>query len=467
MNREAEFLFHKLADLSPAQREDFFRVRHVPADLRAKVEALLRFDSGTDHSLTECVAGSVEQLLPAEPKEDARCGPYRLVRLLGRGGMGSVYLGQRADGEVKQRVAIKLLRCGGDEHAFLDRFLRERQFLATLSHPGIARLLDAGHADDGQPYLAMDYVDGVPIDVYSAKLDLGGKLGLFLRVCDAVSYAHRNLIIHRDIKPSNILVEGSGEPKLLDFGIAKLLEEEGQSAAATQLTREGGGALTPAYAAPEQVTNGPVTTAIDVYALGVLLYVLLTGQHPAGPGPHSYAELLRAIVDTEPPRLSDVVATTTPDKLHRLLGGDLDTIAAKALKKDPQERYASVAAFADDLRRYIRHEPISARPDTLAYRTAKFVRRNRSLVALATLALMASVAGVVGTLIQAGTARTERDFALRQLSRAEAINDLNNFLLTDAAPSGKPFTVNDLLGRAEHVVERQHGTDDVNRVELL
>jgi eukaryotic-like serine/threonine-protein kinase len=310
----------------------------------------------------------------------------------------------------------------------------------------------------------MDYIDGTPIDVYAQKLDVRERIALFIKVCESVSYAHQHLIIHRDIKPSNILVDAAGQPKLLDFGVAKLLEDEEQSGTATRLTREGGSALTPEYAAPEQVTSGPITTAIDVYALGVLLYALLTGQHPAGPGPHSSADLLKALVESEPPRLSDVPVT----KDHcRLLRGDLDTIASKALKKNPQERYGSVAILADDLRRYLRHEPIAARPDTLAYRAAKFVRRNRTAVALAILVLVTSVAGVVGTLIQARTARTQRDFAVRQLARAEAINDLNSFVLSDAAPSGKPFTVDDLLDRAERIVGRQRVANDSNRVELL
>ncbi|HCC57232.1 MAG TPA: hypothetical protein DEQ47_08195 [Solibacterales bacterium] len=442
----------------------------MPAAVRAEVEALLRFDSGRGESLTACVAASAERVLRAgaEGEENRRCGAYRLLRVLGRGGMGSVYLAERADGEVEQRVAIKFLRYGGDEPAFVDRFLRERRILAALSHPGIARLLDAGHTDEGQPYLAMDYIDGTPIDVYAESLDVDKKLALFIQVCEAVAYAHQNLIIHRDIKPSNILVDAAGQAKLLDFGIAKLLEDEEHAGAATLLTREAGVALTPEYAAPEQVAGGPVTTAIDVYALGVLLYVLLTGEHPAGPGPHSCAALLKAAVDTEPARMSDVGGARGANRhnLRRTLRGDLDTIVAKTLKKNPRERYPSAAALADDIRRYLRDEPIVARPDTLAYRTAKFVRRNRAPVALAALAFTAALGGAVGTLIQARTARLQRDFALRQLSRAESINDLNAFLLSDAAPSGKPFTVDSLLARAEHVIERQHG-DTANRLELL
>ena len=282
-----------------------------------------------------------------------------------------------------------------------------------------------------------------------------GRVRLFLDVLAAVTHAHVNLIVHRDIKPSNVLVSKDGQVKLLDFGIAKLLEGEGQDGAATLLTVEGGRAMTPEYAAPEQVTGAPVTTATDVYALGVLLYVLLTGEHPAGTGLHSAAGLVKAIVDEEPRRVSQVVTQTknaeagtanaarrsaTPDKLRRLLRGDLDTIVGKALKKNPQERYSSVTALADDLRRYLRHEPISARPDTLAYRASKFARRNRAAVALTAFAMMAIIAGLAGTITQARTARRQRDFALRQLDRAEAINEFNQFILSDASVSGKPFT---------------------------
>jgi serine/threonine-protein kinase len=297
-------------------------------------------------------------------------------------------------------------------------------------------------------------------------------------VLAAVAHAHANLIVHRDIKPSNVLVDSDGQVKLLDFGIAKLLESEPPEGR-TQLTREGGWAMTPEYAAPEQVTDGPVTTATDVYQLGVLLYFLLTGRHPAGPGPHSAAELVKAIVETDPPRMSEVVESspsekvanaarrsTTPEKLRRLLVGDLDTIVAKTLKKDPQGRYASVTALADDLRRTLRHEPIAARPDTLGYRTAKFIRRNRTAVALSTLMFVTFLAGVAGTLIQARRARTQRDVAIQMVSRVKADREFLEAIVFDVGASGKPFTVKDLLARGEHILARQSG-DEAGRVELM
>jgi len=411
-------------------------------------------------------------------------GPYTLISLLGRGGMGSVWLGERTDGRFERRVAVKFLNLallgqGGEE-----RFKREGRILGRLSHPHIAELVDAGVSTTGSPYLVLEHVEGDHIDRYcdQHRLDVEARLRLFLDVTGAVAHAHANLIVHRDLKPSNVLVSNDEQVKLLDFGIAKLLEGDGQDGEATSLTVQGGRAMTPEYAAPEQVTGAPVTTATDVYALGVLLYVLLTGQHPAG-GPRSPADLVRAIVDTEPRRLSDIVTssqadeetttgnatrrTTTPDKLSRLLRGDLDTIVAKALKKNPHERYSSVTALADDIARYLNHEPISARPDTISYLVGKFVRRNRLAVVLTALALMAIVAGAAGTLIQARTVREQRDFAFRQLTRAEAINDLDNFILTDAAPSGKPLRLNELLERAERLVRREHDLTDVNHIQLL
>jgi serine/threonine protein kinase len=411
-------------------------------------------------------------------------GPYTLISQIGQGGMGSVWLAERSDGRFERRVAVKFLNISLMGKNGEERFTREGSILGRLADEHIAELVDAGVTAAGQPYLVLEYVEGDHIDRYcdDRMLDVEARVRLFLDVLEAVAHAHANLIVHRDLKPSNVLVSKDGRVKLLDFGIAKLLEGEGQAGEATLLTVEGGRAMTPEYAAPEQVTGASVTTATDVYALGVLLYLLLTGQHPALTGTHSPADLVKAIVDTEPRRLSDIVTptrtnadeattnatrrTTTPEKLRRLLRGDLDTIVAKALKKNPQERYVSVTALADDLTRYLKHEPIGARPDTLTYRAAKFVRRNRTAVALATLALVATAAGVVGTLVQARTARVQRDFALRQLSRAEAINDLNKFLLSDAAPSGKPFTVNELLERAEQIVERQRG-DNASRVDLL
>lgn len=408
-------------------------------------------------------------------------GAYRLHSPIGQGGMGTVWLAERSDGRFERRAAVKFLTVALAGRGGEERFRREGAILARLSDPNIAKLLDAGVTEDGQPYLVLEYIEGPPIDHYcdERKLDVRARLTLFLDVLAAVAHAHANLIVHRDIKPTNVLVSKEGEVKLLDFGIAKLLDDEGRGSA-TMLTREAGSALTPEYAAPEQVMGGTVTTATDVYSLGVLLYVLMTGQHPAGPAPYTAAQLFKAIVENEARRPSDVVTLGTDhgaeqalgrsvpaDRLRRQLRGDLDTIILKALKKDPEERYRSVTALADDVKRFLRNEPISVRPDTLVYRAAKFVRRHRLVVALAATAALAIVAGLVGTVLQARTARVQRDFAYRQLARAEAINDLNTFLLSDAAPSGKPFTVNELLERAEHIVQRESDKRNPRRLEVL
>ncbi len=393
-------------------------------------------------------------------------GAYTVVSQIGQGGMGSVWLARRSDGRFEGRAAVKLLNAALVGHAGEERFRREGSILARLAHPHIARIIDAGVSPAGPPYLVLEYVEGVPIDRYCDDEGLGveARVRLFLDVLAAVAHAHANLVVHRDIKPSNVLVGAGGQAKLLDFGIAKLLEEGAGANDAGALTREGGRALTPEYAAPEQVTGGAITTATDVYALGTLLYLLLSGRHPAEAARRSPAELLRAIVELEPPRLSE--AASEPKARHALRG-DLDTVVAKALRKDPQERYASVTALADDLRRHLVHERIGARPDTLAYRTAKFVRRNRVPVALTALTLVALAGGLVGTISQAREASEQRDFALRQLSRAEAINDLNSFLLSDAAPSGNPFTVGALLARAEQIVDRQQDEAGEDKLEML
>jgi len=359
-------------------------------------------------------------------------GPYTLISQIGQGGMGSVWLARRSDGRFERQAAVKFVNIALAGRATEERFKREGSILGRLTHPHIADLLDAGVSSDGQPYLVLEYVDGEAIDRYcdEHRLDVEARVRLFLDVLAAVAHAHANLIVHRDIKPSNVLVTTAGEVKLLDFGIAKLLEGEGQAGAATLLTHEGGSALTPQYAAPEQLTGRPVTTATDVYALGVLLYQLLCSRHPAGAGPHSPAELLKAVIDLEPPRVSDASTadnskliaesrSTTPDKLRRELRGDLDTIVGKALKKDPHERYASVTGFADDLQRYLKHEPISARPDALAYRTAKFLRRNRTVVALTAAAIVLVIGSLSTGLLVANRERkvAEQRFAqVRQLA---------------------------------------------------
>jgi serine/threonine protein kinase/Tfp pilus assembly protein PilF len=412
-------------------------------------------------------------------------GVYRLISQIGQGGMSSVWLAQRNDGRFERQVAVKFLNIALMGKIGEQRFKREGRILGLLIHPHIAELVDAGVSQAGQPYLVLEHIEGDHIDRYcdDRRLDLRSRVRLFHDVLGAVAQAHANLIVHRDLKPSNVLVRNEGQVKLLDFGIAKLLEGEGPVGLQTQLTIEGGRAMTPEYAAPEQLKGEAITTATDIYALGVLLYVLLTGQHPTGAGTHSPADLVKAIVDTEPARPSDAVTltrtngeiattnatrrATTPDKLRHLLRGDLDTIVAKTLKKNPAERYPSVTALAEDLRRYRKNEPIRARPDTLAYRTAKFVRRHRTAITLAWVAVVGSTAGVAGIVIQGRAARMQRDFAFRQLARAESVNDLDNFLLADAAPSGKPFTFNELLERAEHIVERQHSSSPANRVELL
>ncbi len=399
-------------------------------------------------------------------------GAYTLINEIGQGGMGTVWLARRSDGRFERHAAVKFVNLALAGQGSELRFRREGSILGRLTHPHVAELFDAGISSGGQPYLILEYVDGMAIDQYcdQHKLDVEARVRLFLDVLEAVAYAHSNLIVHRDIKPSNVLVTQTGQVKLLDFGIAKLLQGDGQTGAATLLTREIGAALTPQYAAPEQMKNLPVTTATDVYALGVLLYVLLGGHHPAGPNVQSPAELIKAVLETEPRRLSDSVAAgdgkkvseyrkTTSEKLQRQLRGDLDTIIGKAIKKDPSERYASVSAFADDLNRYLERRPIRARPDAMTYRVSKFVRRNRISVALAALSVLFLVGGAIEILIKAHEARSQRDFAFRQLARAEQLNQLNRFLLTDASPSNAPIAVGHLLSRAEEIVNKEDYAD--------
>ena len=399
-------------ELSPGQRSGWlFSLSEKDAKLASMLQALLDEQRQAERE------GFLEKspLPTSRGLAGQKVGPYTLVSQIGQGGMGSVWLAQRSDGRFERKAAVKFVNVALSSQAAEERFKREGSILGRLIHPHIAELLDAGVCPDGTPYLIIEYVDGQAIDQYcdEHKLAVHSRVKLFLDVLSAVAEAHANLIVHRDIKPSNVLVRNDGQVKLLDFGIAKLLAQD-DGAAATMLTMEAEGALTPRFAAPEQVTGGTVTTATDVYALGVMLYLLLTAQHPAGSSVHSPAELIRATVDYEAPRASAVALAvesaaenrcSTPEKLSRQLRGDLDTILGKALKKNPQERYASVTALADDLSRYLKQETIRARPDTFAYRAVKFVHRNRVVVALGTLALAATIAGSGVAIYQARIAQ--------------------------------------------------------------
>jgi eukaryotic-like serine/threonine-protein kinase len=379
-------------------------------------------------------------------------GPYTLVSPIGHGGMGSVWLAERSDGRYTGHAAVKLLNAALLGRSAEKRFRREGTILARLTHPHIGRLIDAGLSATGQPYLVLEHIDGRPIDRYcdEERLSTDDRIRLFLDVQAAVAHAHSSLIVHRDLKPSNVLVTADGTVKLLDFGIAKLLEADSASPAVTMLTHEGDVAMTPRYAAPEQLAGGAITTATDVYALGVVLFELLTGRHPAGADTQTAADFVRAITDREPLRLSAAVRPrandddvgaraaargTTPERLRRVLRGDLEVILGKALKRNPAERYASVGAFADDLHRYLEHLPIAARGDAFGYRADKFVRRHYSALIAAGLVL-----ALIGSLVVFYTVRVsaERDRARQEAARSTKVSDVLIGLLTSADPYRTP-----------------------------
>jgi eukaryotic-like serine/threonine-protein kinase len=404
---------------------------------------------------------------PAATLSGVVIGAYTLRTPLGQGGMGSVWLADRTDGRFSGRAAVKLLNAsliGRDGEA---RFRREGSILARLRHPSIARLIDAGVSPLGQPYIVLEYVDGERIDRYCDARHLGipERIGLFLEVLDAVAHAHANLIVHRDLKPQNVLVDVDGRARLLDFGIAKLIDPD--PGERTTVTRAGESALTPEFAAPEQVTDGDITTATDIYSLGVLLCALLTGRHPAGSFPTSPAEWVRTIVEVEPCPMSELAAGSFPARHVAALRGDLDNIVARALRKKPEERYLSVEAFADDLRRYLRHEPVSARPDTLTYRVSKLVRRHPAAVASAVLAVAGVAIFTAAIAWQAREARLQRDEAKAQMARATAAREFLGFLLSVASSPGSAHTAGDLLEKGETLIGREYADNEPLQAEML
>ncbi|HEY1305720.1 MAG TPA: protein kinase [Vicinamibacterales bacterium] len=410
-----------------------------------------------------------------------RVGAYTLERALGMGGMGTVWLARRSDGRFEASVAVKLVNLSVLDATARERFAREGSVLARLAHPHIAQLFDAGITAAGQPFLVLEYVKGTRIDEYADahRLDVRGRLALFKQVADAVAHAHTNLVVHRDLKPSNILVTDEGQVKLLDFGIAKLLRDESLG---QDLTSPTAPPLTLRYAAPEQVGNAPVSTATDVYALGVLLYELLGGRHPTIRDESDPVAQLRALAEREPLRLSEAVRlvadqssgagiararSTTLDRLQRACRGDLNVIVARALKKSPSERYATVTALADDLRRHLRNEPVSVRADSLPYRVRTFARRHRLGLAAAASVVVALIAGTAIALVEARESARQRDRALADLRLAEAKNDFIDFLLSQATPNGKPISNAELLARGEALIPKRFAADAPLRVHML
>ncbi len=441
-------LFEKALERDPGERRAFLKDACGDDDtLFKEVMSLVEADTGK-HSLLDGGAAGAAGLPGAAALAGKTVGPYRIVETIGTGGMGIVCLAERADGQFEHRVALKLVKRGMDSETILKRFTGERQILARLDHPNIARLLDGGLTDDGLPYFTMDYVKGEPIDDYcnTRALSIDERLRLFLTVCEAVQYAHRNLVVHRDLKPSNIFVTEDGDVKLLDFGIAKMLGEADEAASPT-LTQTGARVMTPAYASPEQVRGEPVTTATDVYSLGVILYELLSGRRPYGASDSTPQELEQAIRATTPERPSKAA---TRDKLKRRLAGDLDNICLMTLRKEPERRYGSVDHMADDIRRHLAGRTVSARPDTVSYRLQKFVARNRVAVAVS-----AAVIVLVASLVVFYTAQLahERDRARLEADKAEQVSDFLASLFQEADPEQPPMTAREMLERGAARIE--------------
>jgi tetratricopeptide (TPR) repeat protein/tRNA A-37 threonylcarbamoyl transferase component Bud32 len=429
--RQIEALFIQAIECSPVDRPNFLnRVCNGDDDLRRELESLLECDA-PDQRLVE-VPTTYTPTLPANGDLGSdltgrRIGPYRLMRLIGYGGMGSVYLGVRADDQYEKQVAIKLLKRGMDTDFMLSRFRQERQILANLEHPFIARLLDGGATEDGLPYFVMEYVDGVAITRYcdEKRLSVSERLRLFRLVCEAVQHAHQNLVVHRDIKPSNILTTKEGIPKLLDFGIAKMIGPgSGTGVTLTQVEQR---MLTPDYASPEQVKGLPISTASDIYSLGAVLYELLSGQRPHRFPSGSLVDMERIICEVDPEKPSLAASRTgegsfgVARQLRRQLSGDLDNIILMALRKEPQRRYASSAELSEDLRRHMEARPIVAHDDRWIYRAGKFIRRNRMGVGAVALLIASLISGIVATTFQAR--RAERRF--------EIVRGLANSMLFD------------------------------------
>ncbi len=464
--RRVAELFEQALDL-PATERDAWLGDTCKADveLRAEVERLLRADARAVGFMEQPpgMVRSAAAQAARPPTAPERFGNWRVVRALGVGGMGEVWLAERDDGEFEQRVAIKQL--AWPTPGLMWRFRQERRILAQLEHPNIARLIDGGVDEAGAPYLVMEYVDGEPITDYARRLelDLGARLRLFLRVCGGVQYAHQALVVHRDLKPSNIFVTADGTPKLLDFGIAKVLAGTDGAAA----TRTVAGMMTPDYAAPEQFRGDPVTTATDVYALGVILHELLTGQRPRRNAAHAET--------TDPAQAPTPPSHTLPRRggaagtLRRALRGDLDRVVLRALEPDPQRRYRSADAFAGDIRAWLDGRPVSARRDSAWYRARKFVRRNRLLLAAGAIASVACVAATIVSLQQAARAREQAAIARQEARRANEVRGFLVGVFEQATPDrnrNQPISAQQLVAIGERQLAQSPHADPSMLAEL-
>jgi len=465
--KQIKEMLGEVLEVETSGRLAFLNESGASAEVRAEVASLIGFEEASADLMQLSAVEFSKDFLDEDNLNGREVGAYRIIRELGHGGMGAVYLAERIDGRFTQRVALKLLKREMNTSALRRRFEQEREILSRLEHPNIARLLDAGTTDDKIPFFAMEYVEGRPIDEYCNKqrLELGARLDLFRQICSTVDFAHRSLIVHRDLKPSNILVTDEGVPKLLDFGISKILSGEIENAPMATVTRLG--AMTPSYASPEQLRNESVTTATDVYSLGVILYELLSGHRPFESKEYNLSEIYKAVIDTDPPLPSSMAYTlpvlrgdvsdaetelspgnqappnptgqnhlrhTAPQMMNvkpQYLRGDLDNIVLKALKKEPERRYLSAENFSQDIKRHQDGLPVAARPDTFSYRAEKFVRRNRLSVVAGSLILLAVIGGIVSTLWQARVARAER---ARAEYRFNDVRTLANSFLFEFSP---------------------------------
>lgn len=456
-------LFSEAVWLEPDERAEFID-KHCSGEpeLRAQLERLLAADTNAEDFLERCpveLADDGSRNDRSARLKNERLGAYRLVEEIGRGGMGDVYLGERADGSYEQRVAVKLVDRGPLSDAVRFRFESERRVLARLNHPNITRLIDAGTTEEGRPYFVMEYVDGQPIREYCADRELGleERLDLIEQLLEGVQYAHANLIVHRDLKPANILVTKEGVVKIVDFGIARILaEEDGEPAA--EPTRAMPRLLTPEYASPEHVTGRPVTTASDVYSLGVVIYELLAGTRPYQLDTSEPWTIAQQVCEMEPePPSRAAQQQEAPPVSVTELSGDLDNIVLKALAKEPERRYATVDRLVEDLRRYRNGLPVSARPQTYAYRARKFVRRHRWSVGAAAAVTLSVLGGLAVAVWQADIAAEQRDRARLEAAKSQRVITFLRDMLSEANPQigGPDLTVAEVLDRAARRVETE------------